>query len=248
MAEENKVPEVAPEGATPDGEAEGQVQQQEPEKIKIGDREFTPEELDKRLKYSDIAIGSEEKYNRPISKFWPEFTKNKQELEEMRKAQQEQATKKEQEEKERFAKTPAEELSPDQIRERAREELRGLGAVTKEEFDTEVRRVVNDIRFVDKIESILADAKEDGKPSVSAEEFLKFMLDRKIGNPEDAYLIMFKDDLNKIEQEKLKSLKKEGLKTQEGSTAGSKKPPQQTPPTKDNLQDRIKSHLEATRG
>src|SRR3990167_2990495 len=57
--------------------------QEEPEKIKIGEREFTQEELNRRIGLSDVAIESEEKYDRPISKYWPEYTKSQQRIKEL---------------------------------------------------------------------------------------------------------------------------------------------------------------------
>ena len=48
---------------------------QEIEKVKIGEQEYTQEELDRYVKLGKLAQEAEDKYNTKLDRVWPEYTK-----------------------------------------------------------------------------------------------------------------------------------------------------------------------------
>lgn len=208
----------------------------EPEKIKVGDREFTQEELNRRIGLSDIALEAEEKYDRPISKFYPEFTKARQEADQLKaelEAIKNQAK----------PVVPGQELSPEELKEQALKQAAELGIVTVKDIDKYVTQQIQTFRLLDNIDNIISDAKEVGKPQISQKELVDYMVETGIKNPQDAYDFKFKNELKQWEQKQLESIKKPNMVTDQSSTAGGKQW-EGVPTTKDNLKDKISSFFE----
>lgn len=206
----------------------------EVEKIKVGDREFTQEELTKRVGLSDIAMEAEEKYDRPISKYWPEFTKTKQELDKT-KAELEEI---------RSAKPvdPNAGMTDEEIRKQALVQAETLGLVTKENARQVIQEVIDGNALWSDINEVSKEAAEKGKPKIDPQELLGYMRDTGIKNPEYAYEIRFKTELKDWEKGQLAKIKNEPMVTDRGSTAGSKQP-EPVAVTKNNLQELIRQHF-----
>src|SRR3990167_114433 len=203
------------------------------EKVKVGDKEFTQDELNKLVNLGEIAIEAEEKYNRPISKFWPEYTKQNQELEKLR----------EENEKLKVASTPQApakegELTEEQTKEQVRTEMSKYGYVPADDVRKIANEVVSGYRLLDQVGQVVAKQAIDGTPQTTQEELLEYMSEKNINDPELAYKIKFEKELDSIKEKKLASLKPSGFVTEATSTAGSKQP-LPTKITKDNLQDTI---------
>ena len=211
---------------------------QEVEKVKVGEKEFTPDELNKLVGLGEIAMEAEEKYNRPISKFWPEYTKTNQELEK---------TKLELEELRKAATQPKAELTEvEDVEKKVKEELGKYGYKTAEEIEHRAREIANEVisgyRLLEDVDSIISKNIEDGYPQDTREGLLEYMQEKNINDPEVAYKIKFEKELDSIKEKKLASLKPQGLVTEKTSTAGGKQP-QPIKITKDNLQNVLGEYL-----
>lgn len=208
----------------------------EAEKIKVGDREFTQDELNRRIGLSDIAMEAEEKYDRPISKFYPEFTKARQEADSLRAELEQIKT------KATPALVPGAELSPEELKVQALKQADELGLITKESVNNYVRNEIEAYRLRDNINNLIDEAVADGKPKTTEAELLNFMVTEGVKNPKTAYELMHRDELKAWEQKQLDTLKKPAMVTQETSTAGSKEW-ENVPTTKENLKDKIGSYF-----
>ena len=67
----------------PEETTEEPAAEKEAEKVKLGEEEYTKEELDRFVKLGKIGVEAEEKFDTKIDKVWPEFTKTRQELKEL---------------------------------------------------------------------------------------------------------------------------------------------------------------------
>lgn len=211
------------------------------EKLKIGDGEYTQEELERLVGLGKISQEAEEKYQIKGEKIWPNLQKTineKKELEERLKAYENQEITKKADK--------GEELTPEELKAQARAQARDLGIVTKDDLDNyfeaqyAARRAGE--RLLDEVSSLVKEADQLGKPKVSTEDLLEFMQERGFRNPNDAYEIMFKDQLKKWEKEQLASARPSGLYTQSSSTAGSKNP-STVKVTRDNLEQMVSEEL-----
>lgn len=236
MAEEQKVVEGA-------GEVAQEGQEAAPETLTIDGKEYGLDDLKSRIALSDIAREAEEKYNRPIGKFWPEYTKTRQEADELRAKLAELENVKQQP----APKAEGEQLSPEDLRDQALKQLEELGGVSRRQFDQEVLRVLGAQRLIDEASNLLETAKTDGKPAVELPELLRYMDENGVKNPEVAYELMFREELKALEAQKVQTIKPKGLVTQEKSTAGSKLP-ETKPVGKDNLAEAIRSSLSRSQG
>lgn len=219
------------------GEEKMDDQQEEIQKIKVGEKEYDPNELNRLVGLGEIAVEAEEKYNRPISKFWPEYTKSQQELEKLR-AELETT---------RQASQPKVEPTDQELTaQQAKEELKKLGYLPADEVgkmvQDQVWNAISGVKMVDKIESLVSRNTQEGNPATTVEDLAAFMKQTNINDPEIAYKIKFEKELDQIKERKLASLKPQGLYSESTSTAGSKQP-QPVKVTKDNLSDVLSGYL-----
>lgn len=215
---------------------------EEVEKIKVGEAEYTQEELSKLVGLGKTASEYEEKYDRPISQYYPQYQKEHKENIELRDKIKE------------FEKTPSqptvpgEQLSEEQVRTQAIEQAEKLGLLHKGNIKQIIADEIEGYRLLDTIDETITDAKEAGKPSVNSERLLEHMRETGIRVPGKAYNDLFETELDKWKEGQVKKIKPEGMTTQETTTAGSKQPPEPTKVTKDSLQEAIRTHLERRRG
>lgn len=207
-------------------------------KIKLGEKEYTEDELSKLVGLGELAVELETKWNTPLNKVVPEFTKKSQRLAELEpefeklKLTAEQAKKQEEE----AAKAASKGVTPEEM-EKARKaifDILGYEPMNKSEFDTLYAQRRQGEEILQGVESVLKDAQAKGKPSTDVETVLKHMQETGIKSPEKAYKDLFEDELEKWKDEQLKKAKPTGYTTQPSSSAGSKQP---TPvrATRDNL-------------
>ncbi len=203
-----------------------------PEKIKLGEKEYSQEELQTLVGLGESAKSLETQWNTKIDKLMPEFTKKTQRLaeiepewEQFKKAKEEAENK-----PQPGAPTPEE-------KEQARKalvDLLGGEVVRKDEFDQIYAQRRAAERLLDDIDVVIGDAKELGKPETSKEALLTHMQETGIRNPEKAYKDLFEEQLEKWKADQLTKAKPSGLFTQTASSAGSKQP-EPLKVTKDNL-------------
>lgn len=225
--------------------------------VKVGEKEYSQDELSQLVGLGETARDYETKWNRPISQFYPDYTQKSQKLADYERKQTEEKAAREvaesaQHEKELADKAKKNELSPEEVRQMAIREAKELGLVTKDDFETAVKHsVANALAakdLVDDISAVLADAEEKGQPKTTMQDLAKYMDENGIKNPGKAYKLMFEDELDKWKEEKLKSIKPRSMETQTGSTAGSKFVPPAQPVTRENLAQVIRESLTRSQG
>lgn len=223
------------------------VKEPEVEKIKLGDSEYTQEELSKLVGLGKVAVEAEEKYNRPISKFWPEFTKSQQELTELKEklAEIEKTPKQ--------TLSPTGEVTPEQLKEQALKQADELGLLHTGNIQKVVSDMIEGALLLKDIDGLVDEAKDAGKPTASTEDLLNFMkgdnpTKTMYRSPDKAYKDMFETELAAWEKKQLEKIKPEGFSTQESSTAGSKVPPPPPAITKDTLEAAVRSSLNRVSG
>ena len=206
----------------------------EPEKVKVGEKEYTQEELTRKVGLAEIAEEADQKYNVKTENIWPKFQQTINE----KKALEERIT--ELETKQVATKAEAgQELTPEEQIKQVRGELRKFGGVTEDNINDFIdnRLAARDLQ--DDVQAVIELAKEEGKPAVSEEDLVEHMSQTGIRNPQKAYNDKFEPEIDKWKQSKLDSVKKPGMVTEDTSTAGSKEPPK-VELTRDNL----KKHLD----
>ena len=219
-----------------------------PTTIKVGEKEYSQDELDELVKLGSTAKEYEEKWNRPIGDFYPDYTQKSQKLSEYEKAEKARAEAEVAKKQEQGI-----ELSPEEKREAVLKEARGYGILTKEDLDTEVNsRVANMLRgqeLLKQTEGVVKQATTDGKPVIKTDELLAYMDQTGIKNPQTAYEVKFLKELNALEAAKVNGIKQPGLDTSSESNAGGKQPEgRQSVVGRDALAEAIKARLNQTRG
>lgn len=212
------------------GDQEEQVL--EPEKIKLGEDEYTQDELNRLVGLGKIGAEAEEKYGIKLDKVWPNTQKTineKLELEKQLNDLKSQVP----------TKQPTEqELSEQQISEKAKAELSRLGYVQKDEVEKIAFNMVQGYQLRQGAQASIDNFTEQGYPRTTVDEVLQHMVDTGINSPEKAYKDMFEGEIDKIKEQKLQSLKPSAFVTTSQSNAGSKSPAPQKITSK-NLQDAL---------
>lgn len=223
-----------------DTEEQKPVVEQQPEKIKLGEEEFSQEELSQLVGLGKSYKEIESKYNTKLDRVWPEFGKSQNrvkeleaELENMKKASQ-----------------MPKDLDENAVRE-AKEAARKIGLVTDEQFTEFMGKNFRQFYQQERAaERLLDDCKDfegefdgkDGRPAFKTEEILEYMRDTGIKNPELAYKTKFESQLDSWKESQLAKAKRPGLTTVT-ETQGFKEP-KQVKITTNNLQDLIREQLE----
>lgn len=209
----------------------------QPETFKLGEKEYTQDDLTRLVGLGEIADELENKWDTKIDRIMPKYTKTTQELAELRK---------------QMAEKPAEPakpqdyatLTPEQ-KDAARKQLADLG-YGEDQFRNIVREELAAKELLSNIDVILDDAKENGQPVTSSRDLLQHMADTGIKNPIKAYKDMFESELDAIKEKKLSELKPAGMVTTSTSTAGSKQPAPGTKPK--NREELFKQTMEVLSG
>jgi hypothetical protein len=214
----------------------------EPEKIKVGEEEFTQEELSSLVGLGKLGREMEEKYNTKIDRVWPEYTKTTQEL----KALKEEKERLEAERVSQKANTGAE-LTDEEVAKQAREQARKIGLALSEDVETKVSQKVMEVLAA---RDLLNDCKDfegelngkDGRPAFKTQEVLKHMDETGIKNPEKAYKDLYEKELDAWKEQQIKKAKPSGLVTEGASAAGGKEP-REVKPTAENLDQLVRDAL-----
>lgn len=224
----------------------------EPEisKIKVGEEEFSSEELSELVRIGKLGREVETKQNIKLENVYPEFTRKSQKLKEYE-------AKINQFESQNTATSPqgsssipaSEEQAIQEAKEAARklgiltkEDLADLGFVSKQDF----RSFYDQERAAEKLlENASKFEKEidgtDGRPPFKTRDVLEFMDNNGVTNLETAYKLMHEKELDAWKESELSKSKRPGLTTQEKTTPA--KAPAQVKATKDNLGALIEEEL-----
>ncbi len=212
----------------------------EPTKIKLGEEEYTQEDLQRLVGLGKIAVEAEDKYNTKIDRVWPDYTKKSQRLVELE--QENEGLKRERSEPQ--PQSTFSELTEDQrvLARRQLKELLGGEPMTQSGFDSLYTQRRAAEKLLEEADTVVDQMSDEGKPKTTVEDLVKHMSETGIRNPAKAYKDMFEDELDKLKEAKLAQLKQPGLVTQTFSTAGAKQP-ESVKVTRDNLQALLRQSL-----
>jgi hypothetical protein len=203
--------------------------QNQPETIKIGEESYTQEQLQHLVGLGKIGAEAESKFQTKIDRVWPEYTKSRQEIEELKKQikarDEAEATKKVQE------GTP---LSPEETRDLIRKQGKEVGIMFQEDFDNLYLQRRSAEKLLEDVQAIVVDVEEKGKPKTSVEAVLRHMEETGIKNPTKAYNDLYETELEKWKQEQMGKVRPSGFMSTSQSTAGGKEP-EPIKVTKENL-------------
>lgn len=222
---------------------------QEPSKVKVGEREYTQEELSALVGLGETAREIELKQNTKLDRVFPEFTKSRQELKDLKGELEELRST-----QERFKQAITgenEAPDPEALKAQAIEQARSLGLVTKEDAMQAAFEAVRAKETLDEIKAINKDAESNGKPRVDPKELLDWMGQNGLENASVTvgYKLKYENELDAWKQNKLEGIKQPGFETQSSSTAGSKEPPTDRDRlTKSNFSDRLRAFVESAEG
>ncbi len=196
------------------------VEEQPQETLKLGEKEYSMDDLNRLVGLGEMAAEASEKYKTPIDRVYPEFTKAAQknsdlqrQLDELKQAQIQPQTQ---------PVDQSMQLTAEQ-KELARKQLADLG-FSQDTYRQIVREELAADKLVSDINNLIEDAKANGQPVTSDRELLQYMAETGIKNPQKAYKDMFEDELDAIKEKKLAEIKPQGMITTNGSQAGGKQP------------------------
>lgn len=217
-------------------------------KVKIGEVEYTMDELSGLVADGQFKRDIETKQNTKIDRVLPEYTKLTQEQKEWQAERDEYLRLKA--DRENASKIP-DEYTPEQI-EKARKEARDvLGLFTKDDVDkyisenfpkfyVEQRQVDKTIEKMEKLAGEIDGS--DGRPKFDIDEMLEFRKTTGITDPLQAYKVKYESELDAWKEKQLLGNRRQGLNTETGSTAGGKNPPE-VKVTKENFGKLLRESL-----
>jgi hypothetical protein len=213
--------------------------QEEAQKIKLGESEFTTEELEQLVGKAKKIGDFEAKQGQEWEEVVESWGKRGERIGELKKKVKEL---------EETTKPQVEPTDREKLKEQVIAEAREFGLLTKEEAEKMFEQVYetrrSGERMLSSVKRAIRDGKRQGWPTVTEEKLLKFMADPS--NPKDpskAYKLMFEKEIDELKEKKLASIKKTPMYTDEKSTAGGKeyKPPKVT---KENLGAVLREHFQ----
>jgi hypothetical protein len=216
------------------------------EKIKLGEEEYTQDELKRLVDLGKIGVEAEEKYNTSLDKVWPEFGRKSTQLKEY---------------EERIASLEESRNKPNlpeneqQAIEEARAAARKLGITLDEDVETKVgaklekefrnyylreRSAEKLLEETSKLEKEIDGS--DGRPKFKTEEVLAFMQENPgFKNPIDAYEARYKSQTDEWRANQIVKAKR-GIVTN-NDNLGVDKQPADVKVTSSNLDQMIRESL-----
>lgn len=203
-----------------------------PEKLKVGNAEYTQDELNNLVGLGNKAKELEDRWNTKIDKLYPEYTKVTQKLSEYEKQDQERKIR-EEAERLKAAEEGKIELTPEEQREQAIKQAEDLGLVHKGNIQAQILQVLQARDLNQEIDKTVTQMAESGLPKITGDELLDHMDKTGIKNPEKAYKDMFETQYEEWKVKQLQSAVKPGMVTESAATGG--KEPLPTKVTGDNI-------------
>ena len=203
--------------------------EEEPQKIKVGEKEYTQEELSKLVGLGEIGTEAEERYNVKLDKVWPNLQATinekrvlEQEIENLKQAKV--ATKVDE----------GVQLTPEELKAQALKEAKNLGIVTIEDVNEYVDRRIEAREIREDVQSVVSEADETYGIKTSEEAVLNHMIDTGIKNPQRAFKDLYEEKIDVWKEQQINKAKKPGMETETTSSAGAKQPKTE-PVTKENF-------------
>ena len=205
---------------------------QEEAKVKVGEKEYTQEELSKLVGLGEIGAEAEEKFNVRLDKVWPNLQQTineKKALEDRIKTLEAQPA-------------PEGELTEQQIIAKAKEEAKKLGLVSIDDINEFVDRRIEVRELREDVQAVVTEAEEKYGIKTSEDAILNHMVDTGIKNPQKAFKDIYEEKLDAWKEQQINKVKKPGMVTETAVTGN--KEPKTEPVTKDNFFSRIDEVLD----
>ena len=215
--------------------------EEKPTTIKVGEKEYTQEELSRKVGLGELADELESKWNTKIDRLYPEFTKSTQELSELRKYKEGQ----EQLATEAKAKK-GEELTPEEAKKRAISEADNLGLVHSGNVNQFIGSYLAARDLIDDTEAVVEQNASEGKPKASVQDLIDYMNETGIKNPQVAYKAKFDKEIDDWKIVQLARVKANGMQTLDSSNAGSKQTEIPKITNLDSLRDAMRARFHRT--
>lgn len=220
---------------------------EETDKIKLGDQEFSTDELQDLIGAGRKLKEIEEKQGQPVEDILTSWGRRGETIGELKK-EAEQA-KLLREENERLKNPPSKEvIDQEQVKKEVYEEMKALGYAPKDELLKEFNELYNrnrdGERLLSQVKKVSREAKTDGKPEVTPEKLLEFMADPS--NPKDpqkAYNVMFEKELDEWKTERINKSKGSSILTETKSSAGGKEFTPKRPGSREELRSSLTDQL-----
>lgn len=220
-----------------------------PETIKVGETEYSQEDLNTLVGLGKTAQESEERYNMKIDSLYPEFTRRSQTI----KTHEEKIEELENQIKEAETKVnvdPSDEQAVTDAKAAARklgivlkEDVQDMGFVSKEEFRKSYQQERAAEKLLETMDGLQTTIDgEDGRPKFDRDSMLEYMQETGINDPEAAYDVRFKKPLSEWRVEQINAAKGSGYATLDKGTQA--KQPAKLDITRDNLDQLTKEALE----
>ena len=209
----------------------------EAEKIKIGDEEYEPEDLEGLVALGKIGRAAEKKYDTKIDGIWPDYTKKSQRLKKLEEAEEQRL----EAEKQALAeKTKSgEELTEEEQIKQALSQGEKIGFVTKESVKREIAAYLEGKDLVDTCTGLEREIDgADGRPAFKTQDILAHMQKTGIRNPDKAYKDKYETEIDKWKEEQIGKARGKGMVTEESSAAGGKEPPK-VKTTPENFEENV---------
>ena len=220
-------------------EPEEKVEETPVEKIKVGEKEYTQDELADLVGMGEKTREIESSMNTKIDRVFPEYTKATQRNKEY-----------EAKIKEYEAKSASPQLDAESIRQ-AKEAAKKIGIVTDDGIAEFVQQNFRQMYLQERqAEKLLDDCKDlekemdgtNGQPKFKTQEVLQWMADNGGKNPRQAYKMIYEKQIDEWKQGKLAEAKKPGMFTETDTQAGGKEP-KRVPVTRDNIDQLMREAL-----
>lgn len=232
-------------------EEEEEEENGESTKIKIGETEYTMDELSGLVADGQFKREVETKQNTKLDRLMPEYTKLTQDRAGWESERADYLKLKEvQDEANKRATTNNGQWTDDQIAQ-AKREARTLGLFTKEDVDDYIKKEFPRYyveqrqadRMLEGMERLQGEIDgKDGRPRFNMDDILEHIKVTGIKDPLKAYKDKYESELDTWKEQKLMGSRREGLNTQTGSSAGGKQP-NEVRPTRDNIGKLLKEAL-----
>ena len=200
--------------------------EQEVEKIRLGDDEYTQEELSRLVGLGKIGDEAEKKYHTKLDRVWPQFQtviNEKKVLEDKLKQEEEIKTRIAEQTKTPERTDPNKQLTEAEVKEMALKQAEALG-IGPQAIRNTVMELMQGQQLLQDINGVIDTNTEEGLPETTPEDIIKHMQESGIRNPQKAYQDMFEKEWLAKQTEKLAEIKSKGMPTISQSTAGAKQP------------------------
>jgi hypothetical protein len=205
---------------------EPEVNEQEVEKIRLGEDEYTQEELSRLVGLGKIGDEAEKKYHTKIDRIWPQFQtviNEKKGLEDRLKQEDEIKARIAEQTKTPEREDPNRQLSETEIKDMALKQAEALG-IGPQAIRNTVMELMQGQQLLTDINQVIDTNTGEGLPETTPEDIIKHMQDSGIRNPQKAYQDMFEKEWLASQAAKINSIKSNGMPTISSSTAGAKTP------------------------